>query len=377
MKNTILITITLLCLGSLKAQKKENQAIEQAKQAIDSVITAEKKLLKQKLVLIDDMVDKKEVSKDEGERLRRQIAEESRRNIQTKTALEREKLITILRSKTITTDSIVNSEAYTKALAKLDSLIEKPVEETQKKDTHEKIVINDEIYYIKATGERAEKSQIVRIYNRYRTSKGGFNFALGFHTLNGSENFGGDKFRVWGSKSVEIGYSRNVRVFKNSNLLHLNYGVSWVMNKLKMKNNDYFVANSDGTTTIEPFRTSLNKSKFKNFYLTLPVNLEIDLTPSYEKNGKTYYPYKRNFRAGIGAYVGVLLNSKQVLCYQENRGVRDVNKGNFHVNDWIYGISAHFGYRSSVFYAKYNLVPLFRNNPVKEYPLSLGIRFGG
>lgn len=53
-----------------------------------------------------------------------------------------------------------------------------------------------------------------------------------------------------------------------------------------------------------------------------------------------------------------------------------MNRKYYNVNEWTYGVSAHIGYGWFSFYARYSLVPLFTNNPINEYPFSVGIRLG-
>ena len=55
---------------------------------------------------------------------------------------------------------------------------------------------------------------------------------------------------------------------------------------------------------------------------------------------------------------------------------KTVMRNDLNVSPFIYGLSAHLGYKSFSIYARYSLAPLFRNNPVNEYPFSIGMRFG-
>ena len=167
----------------------------------------------------------------------------------------------------------------------------------------------------------------------------------------------------------------NTRLLKNNNLLHLTYGTSLLVNTLRMKGNTYYVID-DNITKIMPYPKEVTLSKFKTHYMIVPLNLEFDFTKPVEKKGKTYYPFAESFRFGVGGYVGVLWTAKQKIKYNEQGGkVKDVAFKNFNVNELIYGVSAHIGYKSCLLYARYNLVPLFKSNPINEYPYSIGIRF--
>ena len=81
-------------------------------------------------------------------------------------------------------------------------------------------------------------------------------------------------------------------------------------------------------------------------------------------------------RFGIGGFVGVNTNSKQFIEYEQNGyKFKEKQKGDFNVNDFTYGVSTYIGYRATSLYLKYDLNPIFKNNPVNQNNISLGIRF--
>ena len=109
----------------------------------------------------------------------------------------------------------------------------------------------------------------------------------------------------------------------------------------------------------------------------MPINIEFDRTDSFTYDDKTDYPTHQAIRVGVGTYVGELLTTKQRVKYTENGSThKDMNRKYYNVNEWTYGVSAHIGYGNFAFYARYSLVPLFTNNPINEYPFSVGIRLG-
>lgn len=357
----------LFAVGSLTAQPNYDAEIANSKRAIDSIITSEKALLKEKLISIDKQVEKREITAERAKELKQQAAEAARVNIQQKTKEVASKLSATLRQKVDENynllkelDTITPTE-YKIVIEKIDSISKpkRPTETAQHPKTKRSI---DKWEYDDAK------------YYRRRTEPAGV-VALGFHNLHSQLQFSDSRYRAWGSKSFELGYQLNTRIFKNNNLLHITYGISWMMDKLKMRNDEYFV--KEGTITkIVPYPKETIRSKFKTNYLILPVSLEFDLGSSYQDKGNTYYPAQNNFRFGFGGYIGVLFATKQkVKYYEKSSVVKDVQYRDFNVNQWTYGLSAHLGYRSAVFYARYSLVPLFTNNPVNEHPFSVGIRF--
>ena len=79
---------------------------------------------------------------------------------------------------------------------------------------------------------------------------------------------------------------------------------------------------------------------------------------------------------GIGGYAGINVKSKQILRYEiDDHNVKERTKGDYNVNDFVYGLSAYVGYGEVSLYIKYDLNPIFRNNAVDQNNISLGIRF--
>lgn len=326
----------------VKIEEREDirQQISASQKMIDSVVTAEKQLLKKVILSIDNQVDNKEITENQAQELKLQAARKSSIAIEEKTKIYKEQ--------------------------------------------KENLLSRDSLWI---ETERSKKNIYIGVGSRHlsqmrtqakRTQSTGLYLAWAFHNLNSKQNFSNDAFRNWGSKSFEIGYQRNTRIFKNSNLLHLNYGLTFMIDKLKMREDTYFV-NNNGIVTIEPFGKPTCVSKFKTNYLTLPVEIEFDFSPSYVCGDKMYHPIRQDFRFGLGAFVGVLTGNRQKVKYTNENGniSQHLDRSHFELNQWIYGVSAHLGYKRMVFYMKYTLTPLFRNNPIAEYPFSVGVRFGG
>jgi len=76
-------------------------------------------------------------------------------------------------------------------------------------------------------------------------------------------------------------------------------------------------------------------------------------------------------------YTGFRLKSKQFQLFDDGNGhdVTMKEKGDFNVNNFIYGVSGYLGYNQMSLYLKYDLNPMFKNNTVKQKNISLGIRF--
>ena len=371
----LLCMFLIVAFEGITAQDFKDK-IAQTKRSIDSIVTAEKAQLKERLRTIEYRLDRKEITEIESRDLKREASKEAAEAIRIKTREQSEKLSALLHQR-IAEKHLSDSITYKKEMQKvIDSVdIESRPTKTERTEVYvdrNYVHIDHNGIYIGQVPYREEDYY----ESDYKRTQGGGYFALAFHNLNSSEHFSNNHFRLWGSKSVEIGYTRNTRLLKNNNLLHLNYGLSWMMDKLKMKEDEHFVKNGN-ITEIVPYPKETIKSKFKTMYLILPINLEFDLTDSFTYNDKTYYPTHQAFRVGVGTYVGALLTTKQKVKYTENGSThKDMNRKYYNVNEWTYGVSAHIGYGNFAFYARYSLVPLFTNNPINEYPFSVGIRFG-
>ena len=371
----LLCMFLIVAFEGITAQDFKDK-IAQTKRSIDSIVTAEKAQLKERLRVIEYRLDRKEITEIESRDLKREASKEAAEAIRIKTREQSEKLSALLRQRIAEkhlSDSIAYKKEIQKAIDSVDIENRPPKNEKTEVYVHKNYVhIGHSGIYIGNEPYREEDYY----ESDYKRTQGGGYFALAFHNLNSSEHFSNNHFRLWGSKSVEIGYTRNTRLLKNNNLLHLNYGLSWMMDKLKMKEDEHFVKNGN-ITEIVPYPKETIKSKFKTMYLILPINLEFDFTEPVQYKGKTYYPTHQAFRVGVGTYVGALLTTKQKVKYTENGSThKDMNRKYYNVNEWTYGVSAHIGYDDFAFYVRYSLVPLFTNNPINEYPFSVGIRLG-
>jgi len=203
-----------------------------------------------------------------------------------------------------------------------------------------------------------------------------FVFAAGLNNLVTNKAAANSDYRYWGSHFYEWGFTYNTRLMKNANLLHAKYGFSVMYNNLRPTDNRVFVESGKQTNLVtSPIH--LKDSRFRNVYLVLPAHLEFDFSGKNTKGDKTVFKTHQSFRFGIGGYIGANIKSKQILKYNDIYGnaVQQKTKGDFNVNDLIYGASAYIGYDEISLYAKYDISPLFADNAVKQNNISVGVRF--
>ena len=122
--------------------------------------------------------------------------------------------------------------------------------------------------------------------------------------------------------------------------------------------------------------TRENRTYFKNVYFVVPMHLEFDFSKTKTVDDKKVFKSHRGARFGIGGFVGVNTNSKQFIEYkQDGYKFSEKQKGDFNVNDFTYGLSTYIGYKQTSLYLKYDLNPIFKNNPIDQNNISLGITF--
>ncbi|HET8838965.1 MAG TPA: hypothetical protein VFM82_08255, partial [Flavobacteriaceae bacterium] len=185
---------------------------------------------------------------------------------------------------------------------------------------------------------------------------------------NGSLN--DSPYKIGGSRFFEIGYEFTTNL---SSFMRVKYGLAFQFNGLKPDNNQFFVQDGEQTYLAE-YPLQLNKSKFRNDNIVLPLHFEFG--KSEIKGGKNgYYSTEDHFKIGIGGYAGLNLNSVQKLKYEENgHKQKSKLKKNYNTTNFIYGLSAYIGYNWYALYVKYDLNPIFTDNLVEEHNVSIGVR---
>jgi hypothetical protein len=354
MQKIIFYTVIMLVsfVGKTFAQEKtfEEQAREIGNQ-IEMITKEEKKALKVEIEALDKQIIEGEITKEKAEELKLKIAQERALNIETKVAIEEEKLNQLIQDKVDGKVDFASDTLTYKFGKRLMISFEK-----YKKDT----IDNKPKEY----KERRTTSQFV--------------FALGLNNLiTKGENIEKSDFRVAGSHFYEWGLTYNSRIFKNHNLLHAKYGFSVMYNNLRPTDNRLFVKNGN-QTELQTAAVDLKESRFRNVQLVFPAHLEFDFTPKkLSKDGtKTYYRTHESFRVGLGGYGGFNLKSKQITKYElDGDKIKDKQKGDFNTSNFVYGLSGYIGYGQTSLYVKYDMNPLFKDNAIDQNNISLGLRF--
>ena len=342
-KIILYISIALVTLvNTISAQEKTfEQKAKEIAVNIKTIAEEEKKALKAEVEAIDLAVASGKMTKEEADKQKTKAAEERAKNIETRTA-EQE----------IALRYLVNG--------KLDLA-------TSKDSLKGK-------YRVSIPGGYEKYGDSLKSENRTTTQ---FVFATGYNNLVTDGAVANSQFGYARSTFYEWGLTMNTRLSKNSNLLHFKYGVGFMYNMLHATDNRVFADVDNQTILVDAgVDTKARKTYFKNVYFVVPMHLEFDFSKTKTVDDKKVFKSHKGARFGIGGFVGVNTNSKQFIAYEINDyKFSEKQKGDFNVNDFTYGLSAYIGHKSTSLYLKYDLNPMFKNNPIDQNNISLGLRF--
>ena len=346
MRNFTIYLAVFLCslLSKTYAQDTFESRAKAIATNIENIIKEEKEALKKQVEAVNTEFDKGNMTKQQADDKKMQLATTSAANIENRVAIEE---------------------------TKLSALVKEKVEGKMTSVDSTKFGFN--IINISVGGDNKKKDTIQKSDKR-TTSQ--FVFAAGVNNVLSNNRLANSDFRYLGSHFYELGFTYNTRIAKNSNLAHIKYGMSLQYNNLRPTNNRIFQTTGN-QTFLQASAVNLKDSRFRNVNLVIPVHFELDFTKPKLINDNTIFRSHQGFRLGIGGFAGVNVKTKQILKFDDALGnsVLQRSKGNYNVNDFVYGLSSYIGYGVTSLYVKYDLNSLFTNNIVKQNNISLGVRF--
>lgn len=332
-----LVILVFLFVSKVLGQETFESRAKQIALKIEKITKEEKETLKEEIEAVNIQLSEGKITQEQADKRKKELAEAR---------------------------AVIIEEKVTLAQNELSELVQEKVDgKLKEKDIPAK-------YYIGwKKSDRCKDS----IYGERRTTSQ-FVFAMGLNNMMVDGKLQDSNYKFMGSHFYEWGFTYNSRLMKNDNLLHAKYGLSLMYNNIRPTENKSFVVNGN-QTVLQTNAIDLEESRFRNVYIVAPVHLEFDFSRPKISNGKTYYRTHQSFRFGIGGYAGINVKSKQILKYdQDDLDYKTTIKGDYNVNNFIYGLSSYIGYKSLSLYAKYDLNPLFQDNLVKENNISLGLR---
>lgn len=341
-----MLTVWVLSMAITQAQEtevvKEIQLLEAMK---ERVVTEEKDALKFEVEGINQRFEQDLITESEATDLKQKAAEKHALNIENRLAILDNKIALLKRNDNV--DVLTEDNGRFVFSISSDS--------------------DDEPFIFIGKRNKARK------YDRRTTSD--FVLAVGFNNVITDGKLGDDSYKLGGSRFAELGWAWKTRVFKETNWLRIKYGFSFQFNGLKPTDNGYLV-DTGSETVMETFPLDLKKSKFRVDNLVIPVHFEFGPSEKIEKDSYFRYSTAKKVKVGIGGYAGLKLGARQKLRYKEmGQTVEVKEKGDFNTNNFVYGVSAYLGWRETAVYVKYDLNTIFKDNPVAQRNISLGLRF--
>ncbi|WP_044402855.1 hypothetical protein [Lacinutrix sp. Hel_I_90] len=327
---------------TIQEQPKEKQIADLEALKLE-VETEEKAFLKEEVAAINKRVEAKEITYEEAENLKQEVAKKRALNIESRQIIIANHIDLVRRNGY---DEAIGTEEDNRFLITIGA---------GKKD-----------FGIK--GKQEPVKYDIRTSNDFVFAAGINNAIIDGQSLSDSP------YKLGGSGFVELGWNWKTRLFRDSNFARVKYGFSFQWNKYDLKDNKFFVQTGN-TTTIETFPSDLKQAKFRTTNLVFPLYFEFGPSKRVEKKDRIRYFTDDHFKFGIGGYGGFNIGAKQKLLYEEDGDrVKQKIKKDYNVNPFVYGVGAYVGVGDISLYAKYDLSDTFRNNTFKQNNVSLGVR---
>ena len=371
----ILLILVLLCTTFAFSQKRTFESeVRKISKRIELITKTEKAALKEKVEKINKQVERKEISTETAKRLKKEAADYHAKNIALKVAEEEQKL-----------QLLVQDKANGRVLSEVK---EKDFNDDEDDDENTFTIgsktfrfrVQDNEYYNERRNERWKnrRARWERKGKRNRSTTTQFVFAMGVNNVLVDHELSSLKtsnYQFWHSHFYELGWTWKTRFNREASTLYFKYGLSFLWNNLRAKNNKYHVVNGAVTDlVVHPER--LSENRLRHVQMNFPVHIEWD----FSRNGEYSDGYKRDrtnrsLRLGIGAFAGFKLGTRQYIEYVDSKGVdvEELQKDSFNTNIFNYGVSAYAAWRSTGVYVKYDLNPLFKNTEIRN--ISFGVRF--
>lgn len=355
-KITVLFLLVVIagCYSNTYAQSDDVQRrIKKLERQKEEVSKREKDALKEEVKSINERLEKGLITESEAQILKEEAARKRAMNIENFLAILDNKIALLERNEGGVNDIMIEGE-NTFLIDFTDG--------------------DDEDYRI--LGIRFREKDWERPIKYDRRTYSDFVFAIGLNNaLIEGQSLDDSPYKIGGSRFFEMGFQWRTRVFQNSNWLRFNYGLSFQFNGLKPDNNQFFVQNGN-QTELQEFDVPLDKSKLRMDNLVFPVHFEFGPSRFYQSEEKIRYSLRRQFRMGIGGYGGFNIGTRQKLKYnRDGEDIKDKLKRDYNTSNLIYGLSAYAGFGKHLLYVKYDLNPIFKDAPIEQRNISMGLRF--
>jgi len=340
---TFSIIFALWCIPFYNANAQViTVSVESLEASRKEVVEEEKLALKKEVEVINARLENEEISQTEAGNLKKEAAEKYALNIENRLAILENKIALIKRNNN---DILPKNKKNILMIETFD---------------------DGEVFSI---SYNKHKKYDVRTTSRLVV-------AVGFNNLvTEGESFNDTDIKIGGSRFFELGWAWKTRVFKESNWLRVKYGFSFSWDGLKPDDNQFYV-DAGEETVLQVHPQSLDKAKLRVDKLIFPLHFEFGSSKKNEYENYFRYSTRKQFKAGIGGFVGFKMSSRQKLKYSEDgSNKKEKIKASYNTNNVVYGLSGYVGWGWTAVYMKYELNPIFKNNAVEQHNVSLGLRF--
>lgn len=340
---SILLALWVVSISTVKAQEVNvTVKIEKLNSSKEKIIDEEKEALKVEVEAINRQLENEEITLAEAGKLKNEAAEKHALNIENRIAIIDNKIALLERNNSDVQINIGN-----------DKLL---------------LEIFEDGEFVSVSVNKHRK------YDRRTTSRLVVAFGLNNLVTEG-ESFNNTDYEIGGSRFFELGWAWKTRVFKESNWLRIKYGFSFTWDGLKATDNRYFVDIGE-ETILQNHPYDLKKAKLRVDKLIFPVHFEFGPSKKIEKTDYFRYSTHKQLKIGLGGYAGFKMSSRQKLKYKEDgSNKKEKIKASYNTSNVIYGLSGYIGWGWTALYVKYDLNPLFKNNPIDQHNISMGLRF--
>lgn len=347
----VLALIMSFVIENAVGQEPYQKKIEILEAQREPIIAQEKEALKKEVEAINQQLENKEITPEKATSLKEAAAKKRALNIDNRTAILNNRIELLQRNEG---QELLLRNFDTTGLRRIGLRIDvngEPLEE-----------------YLFDVRKRAIK------YDRRTYSD--FVFAIGLNNaIIEGQSLEDSPYKIGGSRFFEMGWAWRTRVFKNTNFMRINYGLSFQFNGLKPKDNQYFV-NNEGQAELQEYEFELKKSKLRMDNLVFPVHVEFGPSKLRTTEKSMRYSLDDQFRIGFGGYGGFNLGTRQKLKYnRDGESVKEKYNGGFNTSNFVYGLSAYAGFEDVLLYVKYDLNPIFKDALIEQRNISLGLRF--
>ena len=172
------------------------------------------------------------------------------------------------------------------------------------------------------------------------------------------------KLDNWGSRYVALSSINKIRIGKNKGPANFQFGAELAWNNL-MFQDDITIRKIDGQTQwidyLDPtisdeFKITkglpARKGKMTVATIGIPLLFGLDLGQ------------KDDVQLAVGGYINYRLASyTKTVYFDDGDKKRAKNYSDYNLNNWRYGLMATFNYKGLSLFGKYDVSPLFNNNP--------------